>query len=151
MSFPGCRKTPKILPPLLKGPHRLLNWQLKSQESIEQGNQLYFAELILKHVHQFNTKLMDICIADILNPKWYLKRNGTRLCVHWRTQNLWRNLFSTWWLWTDALPAMPITRLSRRASPFEGAGRNLCAFLLCDHLLSSSANFPPLCVELSLI
>ena len=29
MSFPGCRKAPKILLPLLKGPHRLLNWQIQ--------------------------------------------------------------------------------------------------------------------------
>ena len=29
MSFPGCRKAPKILLPLLKGSHRLLNWQIQ--------------------------------------------------------------------------------------------------------------------------
>ena len=29
MSFPGCREAPNILLPLLKGPHRLLNWQIQ--------------------------------------------------------------------------------------------------------------------------
>ena len=40
--------------------------------------------------------------------------------------------------------------LAQLASRSEVAWRNLCAFLLCDHLLSSSANYPPICVELSL-
>ena len=29
MSFPGCREASNILLPLLKGPHRLLNWQIQ--------------------------------------------------------------------------------------------------------------------------
>ena len=51
MSFPGCRKAPKILLPLLKGPHRLLNWQIQITRVSWVGQSTSFLHTLLKKHH----------------------------------------------------------------------------------------------------
>ena len=89
MSFPGCRKAPKILLPLLKGSHCLLNWQIQITRVSWVGQSTRFASTCW------------FLIPLFIFPGWQFfckqqPNNPTNKVVIWFPLRLliWRNLLS---------------------------------------------------------
>ena len=83
MSFPGCRKAPKILLPLLKGSHRLLNWQIQitrvswvgqSTNPWYEGTKMFASSL---NIGNFGQKMAFSAKYSPFWPIWFHARQKT--------------------------------------------------------------------------
>ena len=128
ISFPCCREAPNILHPLLKRPHRLLNWQIQVTRVswVGQSTRVMGAGCVMGH-HQEN-EFFCTYSKSILDV-W--ADNACNWCFCWRTE-VWGKE-KMWKSQTQRCTSLnPRGSVSRTTPPRTGVlctERNSCSLL----------------------